>query len=169
MNKWQISAGAPAKLPYVEELTIRRTCPAPSSSRCRSGTRWPASCPPAGLQRQRHQRRRRQRTLMPEETGTAAGEAWLISVGGKLLEPRPGTAQRMTVTGLTALSPQAGTQLAVPQAEQTQLPGPAGPARSSGGAGGRWTEGVLHRPARRPRCCCATMGRFDVKLPLSGI
>ena len=47
-------------------------------------------------------------TELPEETGTAAGEAWLISVGGRLLEPAPEDSTALTVTGLTVLSPRQG-------------------------------------------------------------
>lgn len=50
-----------------------------------------------------------------------AQEPWLISVEGRLLELAPSGSQAMTVTGLTALMPQAGTQLAVPLAEQAKL------------------------------------------------
>ena len=50
-----------------------------------------------------------------------AREPWLINVQGKLLEAAPPDSAAMVVTGLTPLMPQAGSQLAVPQAEQTKL------------------------------------------------
>lgn len=58
----------------------------------------------------------------PEEQGsTQEGVAWLISVGGKLLEPAPEDSQAILVSGLSALSPKAGTMLAVPQVQQDKL------------------------------------------------
>lgn len=58
----------------------------------------------------------------PEEQGsTQEGVAWLISVGGKLLEPAPEDSRAILVSGLSALSPQAGTMLAVPQVQQDKL------------------------------------------------
>ena len=51
----------------------------------------------------------------------AASEPWLISVGGKLLEPAPADSGAIEVTGLTALSPKAGTMLEIPEAEQPRL------------------------------------------------
>ena len=44
-------------------------------------------------------------------------------MGGRLLEPAPEDSTALTVTGLTVLSPQAGTQMAVPQAEETRRQG----------------------------------------------
>lgn len=58
----------------------------------------------------------------PEEQGSIQeGVAWLISVGGKLLEPAPEDSQAILVSGLSALSPKAGTMLAVPQVQQDKL------------------------------------------------
>ena len=56
-----------------------------------------------------------------EETLTQADQPWLISVSGKLLEVAPGDSGVLSVTGLTVLSPQAGTMLAVPQEQQYRL------------------------------------------------
>ena len=50
-----------------------------------------------------------------------AAEAWLISVGGKLLEKAPADSTAIRVSGLTALSPQAGTLISVPEEEQYRL------------------------------------------------
>lgn len=50
-----------------------------------------------------------------------ATEAWLISVGGKLLEKAPADSTAIRVSGLTALSPQAGTLMSVPEEEQYRL------------------------------------------------
>lgn len=168
LNKGQISEDIRRKLPYVEELTSSGTCPAPLPSRSGSGTRWPASCPPAGLQRRRHQRRRRQRTLnCPKRPGRAAGEAWLISVGGRLLEPAPEDSTALTVTGLTVLSPQAGTQMAVPQAEETRRQGLMALLAALE------ERGTLEKVSSIDLSAGTEIllrydGRFDVKLPISG-
>ena len=56
-----------------------------------------------------------------EQESVQEGLTWLISVGGKLLEPAPDDSQAILVSGLSALSPKAGTMLAVPQVQQDKL------------------------------------------------
>ena len=72
---------------------------------------------------------------------------WLISVGGKLLEQAPAASGAIPVTGLTALAPQPGQQLAVSQLSNSrtgksktitgglkcQSPAEASPPRGPGG------------------------------------
>ena len=48
-------------------------------------------------------------------------QAWLISVGGKLLEPAPADSTAISVTGITPLSPRAGEMLVLSQEEQPKL------------------------------------------------
>lgn len=55
------------------------------------------------------------------DVSAVAQQPWLISVKGKLLEQATGDASAISVTGLAALVPQAGTPLAVPQSQQTRL------------------------------------------------
>ena len=43
-----------------------------------------------------------------QEDAKPATQAWLISVGGKLLEPAPADSTAISVTGITPLSPRAG-------------------------------------------------------------
>ena len=50
-----------------------------------------------------------------------ADESWLISVGGKLLEPAPADSSAIPVSGLTPINPQAGSMLEVPEGEKTRL------------------------------------------------
>ena len=50
-----------------------------------------------------------------------ADESWLISVGGKLLEPAPADSSAIPVSGLTPIDPQAGSMLEVPEGEKTRL------------------------------------------------
>ncbi len=120
MNKNQIKQQVLQQLPYVEDLTIRRSLP---STIVITMTEWDAvarvKAPPAG-------------TVV---SGTAVGEDasggpsqgeplgvatedWLISVGGKLLEPAPADSAAIEVSGITPVMPRAGTLLALPQEEQ---------------------------------------------------
>lgn len=137
MNKYQIKQQVLQKLPYVEELTIRRSLP---STIVITVTEWDAvarvAAPDPG-------------TVVPEADLAAAAEAagdspegdgsedgsasasesaagvaredWLISVGGKLLEPAPADSTAILVSGITPLMPRAGTMLALPQSEQLKL------------------------------------------------
>ena len=92
LNKGQISEDIRRKLPYVEELTIVRHLPSTIAIEIRE---WPASCPPAGLQRQRHQRRRRQRTLnCPKRPGRRPGKLGSSAWAAVCWNPLRRTAQR---------------------------------------------------------------------------
>lgn len=55
------------------------------------------------------------------DVSAVAQQPWLISVKGKLLEQATGDGSAISITGLAALVPQAGTPLAVPQSQQTRL------------------------------------------------
>ena len=50
-----------------------------------------------------------------QEDAKPATQAWLISVGGKLLEPAPADSTAISVTGITPLSPRAGEMLVLSQ------------------------------------------------------
>lgn len=56
-----------------------------------------------------------------QEDAKPATQAWLISVGGKLLEPAPADSTAISVTGITPLSPSAGEMLVLSQEEQPKL------------------------------------------------
>lgn len=56
-----------------------------------------------------------------QEDVKPATQAWLISVGGKLLEPAPADSTAISVTGITPLSPRAGEMLVLSQEEQPKL------------------------------------------------
>ena len=112
LNKNKISSDIRQKLPYVEGVNIVRRLP---STVVITITEWDAVA-----------------QVMPQPVGTVvsgegdvppeiADESWLISVGGKLLEPAPADSDKLVVFGLTALMPTAGTKLAVPQEEQDRL------------------------------------------------
>ena len=155
LNKGQISEDIRRKLPYVEELTIVRHLPSTIAIEIREWDAVASILPSSGTSTaEAPAAEEAEDTELPEETGTAAGEAWLISVGGRLLEPAPEDSTALTVTGLTVLSPQAGTQMAVPQAEETRRQGLMKVSSIDLSAG---TEILLRYD-----------GRFDVKLPISG-
>ena len=56
-----------------------------------------------------------------QEDAKPATQAWLISVGGKLLEPAPADSTAISVTGITPLSPREGEMLVLSQEEQPKL------------------------------------------------
>ena len=56
-----------------------------------------------------------------QESAKPATQAWLISVGGKLLEPAPADSTAISVTGITPLAPRAGEMLVLSQEEQPKL------------------------------------------------
>lgn len=109
MNKNRMIQRVKEQLPYVEDVTIRRSYPNGVTVQVEE---WAAAAriKPAEV-----------RPDYADDTMELAGEDWLISVGGKLLETDQGDGAAIPVTGLTALAPRAGTGLAVPQEEQGKL------------------------------------------------
>lgn len=112
MSKKQISEQILHQLPYVESVSILRGLPSTITFQV---TEWDAVA-----QVEPYTQGQTQTEDGAEEAPQAAAQqAWLISVGGKLLEPV--TAEYtapISVTGLTALAPEAGSMLAVPQSQQ---------------------------------------------------
>ena len=122
MNKNQVARQIRQQLPYIGEVTIRRSWP---STIVITVTEWDAvarvEAPPAGTV-----------VTMPEGEGEAsdssvqeevpkvATEDWLINVKGKLLEPAPADSTAILVSGITPIMPRAGTMLAVPPEEQVR-------------------------------------------------
>lgn len=106
INKGRVSSGILQSLPYVEELSIHRKLPSTLQIQVKE---WDAAA-----------------SILPspapegEEGASRATEAWLISVGGKLLEPAPANAPVMVVRGLTLLSPRAGQHLSLPLEQRGQ-------------------------------------------------
>lgn len=115
MNKKQISQQILRQLPYVESVSILRGLPSTITFQV---TEWDAVA-----QVEVYAQGQTQESGSEEETQQAAAqEAWLISVGGKLLEPVSAShIASISVTGITALAPQAGSMLAVPQDQQGKL------------------------------------------------
>ena len=120
LNKVSIDRKIRTQLPYVGELSINRSLP--STIRI-DVTEWEAvaqvDVPSA------EQAAAAQEELAggdkSAEPAALAQEPWLISVKGKLLEQAPETSTAIVVTGLTAIAPQAGELLKVPEGETTRL------------------------------------------------
>ena len=115
MSKKQISEQILHQLPYVESVSILRGLPSTITFQV---TEWDAV---AQVEPHTQGQTQTEETEdgAEEAPQAAAQQAWLISVGGKLLEPV--TAEYtapISVTGLTALAPEAGSMLAVPQSQQ---------------------------------------------------
>ena len=119
MNKNQIADKVLRELPYTRDLRIRRSLP---STIVITMTEWEAvarvKAPPAGTQAPAAPEG--EDSSGQESAPEVAREDWLISVGGKLLEPAPADSTAIEVSGITPLMPRAGTMLALPQEEQTR-------------------------------------------------
>lgn len=116
MSKKQISEQILHQLPYVESVSILRGLPSTITFQV---TEWDAV---AQVEVYGTQSGESSQEETEGETQAAAQQAWLISVGGKLLEPvTPEHTAPISVTGLTVLVPEAGFMLAVPQDQQDRL------------------------------------------------
>lgn len=159
MNKFQINQEVRRALPYVNELNIMRKLP---NTILITVTEWDAVAqilPTAETV-----------TEVDEEPGEeipveTAGEAWLISVGGKLLEKAPADSPAIEVSGLTALIPRAGTPLAVSQEEQPKLDGLL--ALLSALESGSLMDRVTWIRVEGTHIVMDYAGRFEAKLPLN--
>ena len=111
MNKYEIYDRMSQELPYIEGLQIRRGLP---STILVTISEWDAVAQILPSEE------RVPLLQEQEERPETAKEPWLISVGGKLLEPAGTDTATMKVSGLTLLMPRAGTQMSVPQEESIQ-------------------------------------------------
>lgn len=120
LNKVSIDRKIRTQLPYVGELSINRSLP--STIRI-DVTEWEAVAQVAVPTPE--QAVAAQEELAggdkSAEPAALAQEPWLISVKGKLLEQAPENSTAIVVTGLTAIAPQAGELLKVPEGETTRL------------------------------------------------
>ncbi len=120
LNKVRIDRKIRTQLPYVGELSINRALP---STILINVTEWEAVAQVAVPDPE--QAAAAQEDLTGGQEGAEpvplAQEPWLISVRGKLLEQAPADSQAIVVTGLTAIAPQAGEMLRVPEGEETRL------------------------------------------------
>lgn len=148
MNKYQIAHQVLQGLPYVEELTIRRALPstivitvkewdavarveAPGTSAVVQAVPQAPAEPVQPDSSQAGDSADQSQAAGDiggdsssedtQEDAKPATQAWLISVGGKLLEPAPADSTAISVTGITPLSPRAGEMLVLSQEEQPKL------------------------------------------------
>ena len=128
MNKNQISQRILQQLPYIGEVSPQRSLPSTLTFQVKEIT--------AAAKVEVYQDAASQEEAAAEDGSggedasqqaegegalALASQPWLISVSGKLLETAPEDSTALSVTGLTVLSPQPGTMLAVPQEQQYRL------------------------------------------------
>ena len=152
-------------LPYIEDVNIRRSLP---NTILITVSEWSAAAqilPASGGGTTSAGEGEDQEAGGEQQEQSAAQEAWLISVGGKLLEPAPADSTAMEVSGLTALMPQAGTMLAVPQEEQFKLEALLGllPALEERGM----LSDVSSVELGDTQIQLRYLGRYNVKMPLN--
>lgn len=121
LNKVSIDRKIRTQLPYVGELSINRSLP--STIRI-DVTEWEAVAQVAVPTPEQAAAAAQEELAGGDksaEPAALAQEPWLISVKGKLLEQAPENSTAIVVTGLTAIAPQAGELLKVPEGETTRL------------------------------------------------
>ena len=131
LNKYEIKNEILRKLPYVEGVNIVRHLPSTIQITLYE---WDAAARiqytplPEGTEGEDEPEEEEpaedaqdEGAELEEQGSVQEDVTWLISVGGKLLEPAPEDSQAILVSGLSALSPKAGTMLAVPQVQQDKL------------------------------------------------
>ena len=165
MNKYEIYDQVRQSLPYIEDVNIRRSLP---NTILITVSEWSAAAqilPASGGGTTSAGEGEDQEAGGEQQEQSAAQEAWLISVGGKLLEPAPADSTAMEVSGLTALMPQAGTMLAVPQEEQFKLEALLGllPALEEQGM----LSDVSSVELGDTQIQLRYLGRYNVKMPLN--
>lgn len=120
LNKVSIDRKIRTRLPYVGELSINRSLP--STIRIEV-TEWEAVARVEAPSPEQAAAVQEELAGGKEDAKPAAlaQESWLISVKGKLLEQAPENSTAIAVTGLTAIAPQAGEMMKVPEGEATRL------------------------------------------------
>ena len=164
LNKVRIDRKIRTQLPYVGELSINRSLP--STIRI-DVTEWEA------VARVEVPSPEQAAAVQEElaggdksaEPAVLAQEPWLISVKGKLLEQAPENSTAIAVVGLTAIAPQAGEMLKVPEGEETRLDA------LTGLLGAVEEADLFHEISRiqleATRLVLRYAGRFDVKMKLN--
>ena len=156
MNKFAVAREMLEELPYTRELLIRRRLP---NTIVITVTEWDAvarvEAPPAGA------------VVEGEENPLeVAREDWLISVGGKLLEPAAADSDEIRITGITPIMPRAGTKLALPQAEAEKSAALLALLQELETLD--MLDGVSAIDLASTHMTVRYEDRFDVKLPLTG-
>lgn len=111
INKYEVIDRLLTELTYVDQVSIRRSLPATIQIRVTECT-VAAAVQDAGNGEQ-------EEAGAPQED--AAGQWWLVSSSGKLLERTEGPGDYLTVTGLSFAAPSEGTKLAVGSEQRLQL------------------------------------------------
>ncbi len=128
MNKNRMIQDVLQKLPYIETLTIRRSYPNAVIIQVQE---WAAAA---------RVERPDARPDYVDGTAELAGDDWLISVGGKLLERGGGDGTAIPVSGLTPIAPRAGpARGGARRGRGSSAAG--GPAGRRGGSGGSMPRG----------------------------
>lgn len=168
LNKIRIDQNIRTTLPYIGDLTINRSLP---STIVITVTEWEAVAQVAVPDPERVAALQQE---LAEQAGdkeeapslVTAQEPWLISVGGKLLEPAPTDSAAIKVTGLIPLAPQAGSFLQVPEGERTRLEALTGLLTALGEEGIQSQVSSVRLEATQ--LVARYAGRFDVKMKLNG-
>ena len=124
MNKNQISQNILQQLPYIGEVTPKRSLPSTITfqvTEIQAAAKVEVYTAPSSEEDVQASEEDSSGEAGGETMPVQADEAWLISVSGKLLEEAPENSAALSITGLTVLVPQAGTMLAVPQNQQYRL------------------------------------------------
>ena len=124
MNKNQISQNILQQLPYIGEVTPKRSLPSTITfqvTEIQAAAKVEVYTAPSSEEDVQASEEDSSGEAGGETMPVQADEAWLISVSGKLLEEAPANSAALSITGLTVLVPQAGTMLAVPQNQQYRL------------------------------------------------
>ncbi len=163
MNKFAIQDRVKEEMPYIEDILIRRRLPSTITVAVREWDAVAQVFPNQGW-------------IPPEPEVNEEGEEidppvatqkrWLISVGGKVLEEAPAEDTRMQLTGLTGLDVRSGLELEVPEEEQSRLDGAIallGELEKRG-----MIADVSKMDVGSTTIVLEYLGRYDVKLPLSG-
>ncbi len=165
LNKIRIDQNIRATLPYIGDLTINRSLP---STIVITVTEWEAVAQVAVPDPERVAALQRELVEQEGEDAPAlvtAQEPWLISVGGKLLEPAAPDSGGITVTGLTPLAPQAGSFLQVPEGEAAQLEALTALLKALGEEGIQSQVSAIRLESTY--LVVRYAGRFDVKMELN--
>ena len=194
MNKFQIEGELRHGLPYLEEVVINRQLPNGVCIEVQEWDAIAQLLPTPGAEPSAPAKDLEQEIVAPpdpaaseedssaeedkkkpsgdkspevpeEEVLLPAEEPWLISVGGKLLEPAPGNCSAMLVNGLTALAPEAGTMVRVPEEEKLQLSGLVNLLHTLEQTGK--LDRVSAVDVEETTLTFSYLNRFDVKLPLN--
>lgn len=159
MNKFAIQDHVSEEMPYIEDILIRRKLPSTITITVQE---WDAVAQVLPTQGWVAPEPEEEDDVVP----VATTKTWLISVGGKLLEEAPAEDSRLKITGLTGLDAREGIQIAVPEEEQTRL---EAVIALLGELERREMIGdVSELDVGSTMIVLEYLGRYDVKLPLTG-